>query len=108
MKIGQEVYLERMGNAARYSNEPIATEITKIGRKYITVAFNDYKFFIEDNEQFSPVYSADYKLYYSLEELSEKIEKRKLDSEVRQQFQYWGESAFTLDQLKRIKSIIEE
>lgn len=53
LRIGQTVYIEPVGNAARYGTDIIETKISKIGKKYIeTEKFGEmYKFNISDGKQ---------------------------------------------------------
>lgn len=110
LSVGQTVYIEPTGNAARYGKDIIETKISKIGKKYIeTEKFGEmYKFNISDGKQKDTGYGYgyDYILYLSRSEVENKQEKGSLLS-------YfaccnWYRLNLTLDQLRRIKAIIDE
>ena len=104
IEVGQEVVLERMGNAARNSQEPIKATVKSVGRKYFEVGHYG-KFCLETGLQQSD-YSCNYKVHLNEQSLLDRIERRKLDADIEQRFRYG--STLTLDQLKRIKIIIDE
>lgn len=110
LSVGQTVYIEPVGNAAKYGTDIIETKISKIGKKYIeTEEFGEmYKFNISDGKQKDTGYGYgyDYILYLSRSEVENKQEKGSLLS-------YfaccnWYRLNLTLDQLRRIKAIIDE
>jgi|GEM_PF-1900750 len=123
LTVGQKVAvkIEDNSNASRYVDMSLENmdkwcfegEVTKVGRKYITVKFMTYKeeqFSIEDNYRQKYTWGgADYKLYLSKEEAIEEIEAEIFYRQVKYEFDsYKNNSKFTLDQLKRIKNIIKE
>lgn len=110
LRIGQTVYIEPVGNAARNGKDIIETKISKIGKKYIeTEKFGEmYKFNISDGKQKDTGYGYgyDYILYLSRSEVENKQKKGSLLS----YFNHcnWYRLNLTLDQLRRIKVIVDE
>lgn len=110
--VGQTVYLKSDGNNARYGVKIKECKITKVGRKYYEVGEENSKYFnvkfkIEGNDQVTE-YSADWKLYFSQQEILDEEEYNATMSLLRSKFDRWGVKEFTLDQLRRIKAIIVE
>lgn len=124
LKVGQKVAVRIIGgsNASRYENMSLENidnwcfdgEVIKIGRKYVTVKFNnwqEYQFEIEgDYRNKYTAGGADYQLYLSKEEIIEEKESDDLYRDMQTRFSSYGgnNGKFTLDQLKRIMSIINE
>ena len=123
LNVGQKVAvkIEDNSNASRYIDMSLENidswcfegEVTKVGRKYITVKFRTYKeeqFSIEDDyRQKYTSGGADYKLYLFKEEVIEEREADAIYYQIKREFDYYrNNSKFTLNQLIRIKSIIEE
>lgn len=110
LTVGQTVYIEPVGDAARYGTDIIETKISKIGKKYIeTEKFGEmYKFNISDGKQKDTGYGYgyDYILYLSRSEVENKREKGSLLSYFNRC--NWYRLNLTLDKLRRIKAIIEE
>lgn len=109
LSVGQTVYIEPVGNAAKYGTDIIETKISKIGKKYIeTEKFGEmYKFNISDGKQKDTGYGYgyDYILYLTKQEIDDKNEREKL---LRNLHYDWYSFDLTLDQLTRIKVIIDE
>jgi len=125
LKVGQQivVVIEPCSNASRYVVTSLKNidkwcfngEVTIAGRKYITVKFqvNDWfkteQFVIdEDYRQKYNSGGADYKLFLSKDNVLEKLESDSLYSYIKEMFNGFYNSGFTLDQLKRIESIVNE
>ena len=110
LRIGQTVYIEPVGNAARYGTDIIETKISKIVKKYIeTEKFGEmYKFNISDGKQKDTGYGYGYAyiLYLSRSEVENKQEKGSLLSYFN--LCDWYHLNLTLDQLRRIKGIVDE
>ena len=110
--VGETVYLKTVGNAARGGVSIKETRIVSVGRKYFEVGeekggrFN-IKFHLEDNRQFTD-YSADWEIYFSRQEIYDEEESEKIESELRMKFGSWGKTDLSLDQLRRIKEIVNE
>lgn len=105
MKVGDKVFLKTIGNAARSGVRIYEEEITKIGRKYITIG--DYGQFEMDSRHQKSDYSPNYKFYLSREEIQDELEYDRLLSKTRQFFSNWGKLDITLEQLKAIDKILE-
>lgn len=121
-KVGQTVYVELTGNASRGKAPEQCIEeweITSVGRKCIkaerksdgeiwgeiTFEFNDcYGKFVEKTDC-----CVDYILYLTRHEIEEKHEKNRLLDEVGVFFRDWSKpKKLSIEQLKRIKEILEE
>lgn len=120
-KVGQTVYVELTGNAGRRKTAEECIEeweITSVGRKVIKATkkgwaathfevdfrFNDYhgKFTNSDGS------CVNYILYALRQEIEDKQERNKLFAEIRECFDYRNVNIISLDQLRRIKGIIDE
>jgi hypothetical protein len=123
LKVGQSVVIkvEEASNASRRVNMSLANidewcfdgEVTKVGRKYITVKFKGYKeeqFVAEDDyRQKYTAGGADYKLYLTKQDVIDEKEANNLYSDIRTKFGgFRNNNQFTLDQLQRITNIINE
>ena len=75
-------------------------------RKYFEV--DGVKFKMENKEQETGGYTADWKLYFSKQEILDEQEFQKLERDIRSKFNAFGKLDLTLDQLKRINEIINE
>lgn len=110
LTVGQTVYIEQTGNAARYGKDIIEIKISKIGTKYIeTELFGKRtKFNISDGKEKDKGYGYgyDYILYLSRSEVENKQEKGSLLSYFNRC--NWYRLNLTLDQLRGIKAIIDE
>jgi len=86
--------------------------VTKVGRKYITVKWDKWseeQFDKEKDYNNKTEYSCDYKLYLNREEIFQMRKTEELYSKVKTYFSGWGVNEnFTLDQLERILTIINE
>ena len=109
LTVGQTVYIEPVGDAVRYGTDIIETKISKIGKKYIeTEKFGEmYKFNISDGKQKDTGYGYgyDYVLYLTKQEIEDKNERQELLGDLRYD---WHRLNLTLEQLRKIKAIIEE
>lgn len=99
LTVGQKVAvkIEDNSNASRYTDMSLENidnwcfegEVIKVGRKYTSGG-------------------ADYKLYLSREEVIEEKEANEIYRQIKHEFDGYKNDKYTLDQLKRIKSIVEE
>lgn len=108
-KVGQKVYIEPIRNARRRSTKIIETEVTKVGTKYVEVLDpRQVKFNISDGKQKKDIYAStsDYILHLSREEIE--LKRERSDLRIYLARYQWYQSTLSLDQLKRIKAIIEE
>lgn len=123
IKKGDTVYvkIEEMSNAARRVKMSMNNidewlfegVVVSVGRKYITVKWNDWKeakFSIEkDYREHYTCGGADYKLYANKQEVLDEKESDIIYSQIREKFSvYRNNHKLSLDQLKRIREIIEE
>lgn len=112
LEVGQSVYLKAVGNNARWRDGLHISEdvITKVGRKYFEVGDGrkPLKFHIDDLTQETGGYIADWKLYFSKQDILDEEEFEKLKCDIRMKFDSYGKLNMSLDQLRRIKTIIDE
>lgn len=110
LEVGQTVYLKPFGNNVRYNKEIKEDVITKVKRKYFQVGegYRPLKFIIEDMKQETGGYLAEWKIYFSKQEILDEEEFEKLSREIKNKFDGYGKVDLTLDQLRRIKAIISE
>lgn len=119
-KVGQTVWVELTGNASRgkRGDELIEEwEIVTLEKKYIhaqkkgrnyPIKFEKMEYgnspkFVEKTN-----YCVDYILYASKIELEEKLEYRSLYSDISRAFGTYGNKRISLEQLRKIKAILEE
>jgi hypothetical protein len=101
IEVGQTVYLYR-------EQQPKPTKVVSVGKKYFQIDdpwFRRTQFFIDTLLSNTECGSPD-QIYLDKQELLDEIEMNKLKSELIQSCRYFDN--FNLDQLRRIKSIIEE
>lgn len=112
LKVGMTVYLKAVGNNARRNKEVHIVEetVVKVGRKYFQVGdgHRPWKFLIEDLTQETGGYVADWELYFSRQDILDEEEARKLCSSIQTAFIGYGKPKQSLDQLRRIKAILDE
>lgn len=112
LEVGLKVYLKPIGNNARYGNNEVREyEIKKVGRKYFEVwdgkdQYHVTRFHIEGLKEVTN-YSPGWKLYFSRQEIVDEEEHGKLIGEIRNVFDYYRPCSLTLEQLRKIKAIIE-
>lgn len=76
---GQKVYVQPVGNAARYDKEVFEAEITSVGRKYFKL-HSEKRFLGRTNFSIGDMidhseYTAGYKVFLSLEEIEDLTRK---------------------------------
>lgn len=107
LEIGQTLYsysFDKFGEVAIKEHT-----ITKLGRKFLEVDENRESYFVENlkNKEFTPRYSPD-RLYVSITAIDESIELSALMKLIKDRFSGYGIKDLTLDQARKIKSILEE
>jgi hypothetical protein len=116
LSVGLKVYLKPVNNAARYGDKELREQvIKKIGKKYFFVGTEEsnnerfwHKFDIEELNEVTN-YSADWQFYFTKQDYLDDIEFNNLSNEIRGKFGSYGRlDDLTLDQLRRIKEIINE
>lgn len=111
MKIGDKVWLRPLWGSCVQKDEAQEYEIRKIGRKYFEVgkigeaSGKLYKFDIKTLKQASK--HPDWLLYLSKQDILDEQEKKTLEMDIREALGY-GNTRFSLDQLRRIKAIMDE
>jgi hypothetical protein len=109
--VGQSVYLVPGTNANRYEKGKIIEGVIKtIGRKYYTVTVKGCNYqFDKENLQQNTIYTPDYFLYFDKQDIINRREIRKLTAIIRKAHGTYGAPPdLTLDQLRRIKAILDE
>jgi len=106
MEIGQTVYLRpvEMSNAYRRDKSIKEAIIEKVGRKYITVVRYG-QFDIESRMQ-KTIYSSDYELFESKEELDLKMESEDLQSRIKNSIPKYGKWNLDIEKLRQITTIL--
>ena len=114
-KIGDEVIIRDYGSRTSEDNaRNMTATVTKIGKKYVTVQTywgGEYQFHNELNKTYylkmKSVVSTENKLFKSEQDYLDWAESEELYKELRN---YFGKfyTDLTIDQLRRIKAIIEE
>ena len=107
--VGQAVVVvenQRRGNVYH-------TTVAKIGRKYITIAGSwGQQFYVSDPKApylvEKSIYGAASLLYPSEDAYQQAVEKSALEKQIRNAMDWPYISRYTLDQLRRIKAIIDE
>lgn len=128
IKVGQEVAVrindfcnarQRLGKQLTLDNIKdwcFTSTVTKAGKKYITVEFyigeclNKAQFSVEDdyNEK-EKAGGADYKLYESKEDIVKEVKTKALYNNIKDKFgDNFDITAYSIDQLERIMSILNE
>jgi len=107
MEIGQTVYLRpvEMGSAYRRDKTVKESVIEKVGRKYVTVSSYYGQFDIKTRMQ-KTMYSSDYKLYESKEELEEDLEGEDLANRIKKSIPDYGKWNLELKKLREIAAIL--
>jgi len=126
LKVGQTVYLKPSEHTRinSYDDNIVEGVLKTIGRKYYTVAvgaYSQYQFYKEDLQQkgyHAPDYyynapdyyydSPDYYLYFDMQDIRDDDEKAELTKIARKALRDYGSADLTLDQLRRIKAILDE
>ncbi len=103
MKKGQTVYLKTQGNLVRRNDKYkiIETSIKSMGRKYITVDYNEIKFNIDDLRE-KTEYCSNYALYEVKQLIFDEEEHGKLSHKIRMAFDSWSKNDFDLEQLRDV------
>ena len=117
-KVGQTVYVRLYGNAAEGKSEDKIIEewiVTKVGKKYLyakpkegwgrDVIFEKRRY--DDNFVNKTEYSISYVIYLDKQDILDEMEYFKLSSFIENEFRY-SQKQYSLDQLRRIKAIIDE
>lgn len=109
-KVGQEVWVKPVWNAARSNPNPRKGRVKKVGRRYLTVTveghWNDVLFDAKNEFTQKTEYSIDFILYPSKQALDDALEKRKLTDEISAFFNGRKHVDLSLVQLREIKKIL--
>jgi len=106
MKVGQEIYIEPVNNAARYSKDIKKSKISKVGRKYFEIeGMNGIRFFKDNLTHDGKGYCSDYNCYYSQQEIDDKREHIEISNSIRKSFSFYDKS-IPLNKLREIRDII--
>ena len=104
--LNETLFLERCRNW-RHEGPLIQVIVSKVGRKYFTckMDWREIQFHLDSWRQVTE-YSPDCLLYETEQEHSDLREKERLAALLRQEFNYYGSSPFSLETLRQIKEII--
>lgn len=102
-KVGQPVWHKR--RLGYHVKELVQTEITKVGRKYLTVGKDD-RYHI-DTLQEDTIFNHKRQLYLSEEEYVTKVRHENNREELRKYFRNYSDSNLTLEQTEQILQIIK-
>jgi len=108
MKVGDIVFAETRGNAARYGTKIIKCKVRKVGSKYFYLLYCDSgkdvlcKFGIESMIEESD-YTSNYKIYLSEKEVYDKNERPIIMQKIIDELK-----TFSVDSLKKILETIKE
>lgn len=112
MKVGQKVWMRGIGNNRNLG--VVEGEVTKVGRKYFDVAEirkDGWKFstqFHIDSLMNVTQYSSCWQVYFNQQDILDEDEKSQLLKDIREAFNYYNtDKAFTLSQLRKVKSILD-
>ena len=107
LKLGQTVFVLDVRNSDNFDKH-VKTEITKIGRKYYTVAYKQIEFYINDNTQKENDYSHTWKAYFSEDEHIDEKDADLLYEKIRSFFEKYSKNhkKITLEQLRRVAEIL--
>lgn len=111
MNVGETVYCNLSGNAARGKNREDLIqewEIVSIGKKYVVAKkkgefSREYKFEIQNGYKQNTNYCVDYVLYATKQEILDKYEKEELTKWIRDYFSGYGKVDCSLEVLRKIK-----
>lgn len=104
VSVGQTIYLEPQGNAARRSKEIREAKVESVGRKYFTA--NGMKFYLDNGRHNAGQYSADYQAYESLQAIEDKRLADNLHSKIKDAFGAY-KATHQLSELKQIAEILK-
>jgi hypothetical protein len=108
IKEGQEVYYEHFGYRQKErENEPVATTVTKVGRKWFEVECAKYqRFSIETLRNDSKGYSSSSRIILSLLDYRNEKEYEYLTNTISDFFRIWRTNKPTLEQLRQIAQVL--
>lgn len=117
-KKGQEVFIliiegsneHRSLRNQALENRILRATVTTVGRKYITVEYRNWPpilFDIEDDFRQLSDYSADYMLFLTEQDIYDYEERRTLFREIHNAFDCFSSEKYSLEQLRKIKEILE-
>lgn len=110
-KVGEVLYSLNVGNAARRVEQKLTpVTVTKVGRKYFETGsgYRPDRYHISDWRQENGGFSATSCLYESEQAWEDEKESVQIIVKIRDLFNGFGGPKYSLDQLRRIKTIIEE
>lgn len=83
----------------------IETVVTSIGKKYLTVKYNNIQFYLDDNFRQRTDYVVDYMLYTDRNSAYNDMESKKLFRQIHMAFGTFT-NPFTLEQLREVAKIL--
>ena len=103
--VGQTVYLEPRGNAARRSKEIQQAVVSKVGRKYFTVE-DGRQFHLDSGVHNAGQFTGEWKAYESLEEIENKRLANSLHDKIKKEFSA-HQAKHSLSDLKAVAEILK-
>lgn len=111
MQVGDTIYLDGFGNAAREKKGLQETKITKIGRRYIYASLHGWDEIKIDKDCMiaqSRESNAGYYAYTNKQDYFDRQEQIKLTNEIQKYFRDWTKPDLPLDALRQIKTILDQ
>lgn len=103
--VGQDLVIKIVDFKNR--TEYINVVVTKKGRLYFYVSEISSKFYIKDKKEFSD-FSSIYTIYENMEAVESEIERVEILTEIKKMFSGYGNSKFTLKQLRDVREILNK
>ena len=110
-KVGETLYMLNINNAAHHKAQVLVpVQVSRVGNKYFSVGDGIYrvKEFTISNWREKTNGSADYRLFEKDQEWFDERDHNALTKSIREAFSHYGKSTLSLDQLRRIQSVIME
>lgn len=108
VQAGQKIWMKQNKWGSSQSKEPIEVVVEKVGSKYFTIVDRPREKYDVFTLQEVGDLARRNLIYLTLQEIKDAEEYNRLAEEVRKPFQYYGMPKLTLDQLRRIKAILDE
>lgn len=109
-KVGETLYMLNINNAAHHKAQVLVpVKVVNVGRKYFGVTYGKCcDEFIIDNWHQNTRCSPNYRLFEKEQEWLDERDHDALTKSIREAFSHYGKSTLSLDQLRRIQSVIME
>lgn len=109
IKVGQDIWYRVYGRRMGGDGLLHKSTVSKVGKKYFEIAdLYGERFFIDSLTNDGKGYSSSCQAYLSEQDRLDEVEVASLSQFLRNKVGQYGLAPFSLDQLRRIKAIIEE